>query len=60
MKELTDRMDKTKTERNQLQATIDSMELELRQVQEEITEVSKQNEQVSSKSINHTPLVRKS
>ena len=53
-------MDKTKTERNQLQATIDSMELELRQVQEEITEVSKQNEQVSSKSINHTPLVRKS
>jgi len=36
VKELTDRMEKTKSERNQLQENIDSMELELRQVQEEI------------------------
>ena len=42
-------MDKTKNERGQLQTIIDSMETELRQVQEEIAEVTRQNEQVSSK-----------
>ena len=47
VKELTDRMDKTKSERAQLQENIDSMELELRQVQEEIAEVTRQNEHVS-------------
>ena len=41
VKELTDRMDKTKSERAQLQENIDSMELELRQVQEEIAEVTR-------------------
>ena len=41
VKELTDRMDKTKSERGQLQDNIDSMELELRQVQEEIAEVTR-------------------
>ena len=40
-------MDKTKSERGQLQENIDTMELELRQVQEEITEVTRQNENVS-------------
>ena len=42
-------MEKTKNERNQLQENIDSMELELRQVQEEIQEVTRQNEQVTGK-----------
>ena len=42
-------MDKTKSERSQLQENIDSMELELRQVQEEIAEVTRQNENVSGK-----------
>ena len=42
-------MDKTKSERAQLQDNIDSMELELRQVQEEIAEVTRQNENVSGK-----------
>lgn len=49
VKDLTDRMDKTKSERSQLQQQIDSMEVELRQVQEEIAEVTKQNDQVSGK-----------
>ena len=44
VKELSDRMDKTRAERTQLQDQIDSMETELRQVQEEIGEVSKQHE----------------
>ena len=42
-------MDKTKSERGQLQENIDTMELELRQVQEEIAEVTRQNENVSGK-----------
>ena len=42
-------MDKTKSERAQLQENIDSMELELRQVQEEIAEVTRQNENVSGR-----------
>ena len=41
-------MDKTKSERAQLQENIDTMELELRQVQEEIAEVTRQNEHVSA------------
>ena len=40
-------MEKTKNERSQLQEQIDAMELELSQVQDEIAEVSRQNEQVS-------------
>ena len=42
-------MDKTKNERGQLQTSIDSMETELRQVQEEIAEVTRQNDTVTGK-----------
>ena len=56
VKELTDRMEKTKNERSQLQEQIDSMELELQQVQDEIGEISRQNEQVSGMKIKSVSL----
>jgi len=49
VKDLTDRMEKTKSERNHLQQNIDQMELELRQVREEIAEVTRQSDQVTCK-----------
>ena len=56
VKELTDRMEKTKNERSQLQEQIDAMELELQQVQDEIGEISRQNEQVSGMKIKSVSL----
>ena len=56
VKELTDRMEKTKNERSQLQEQIDAMELELSQVQDEIGEISRQNEQVSGMKIKSVSL----
>ena len=48
MKELLTRMEKTKTERNQLSSNIEEMESELRTVRDEISEVTRQNDQVTS------------
>ena len=56
VRELTDRMEKTKNERSQLQEQIDAMELELQQVQDEIGEISRQNEQVSGMKIKSVSL----
>ena len=56
VRELTDRMEKTKNERSQLQEQIDAMELELSQVQDEIGEISRQNEQVSGMKIKSVSL----
>ena len=49
-------MEKTKNERSQLQEQIDAMELELSQVQDEIGEISRQNEQVSGMKIKSVSL----